>query len=80
MSKLGSIAFSKANLEKVQHPHVDPLVIQLKINNYDIKRILVDMESSIEVMYYDLFKQLKLSKSDLKSIRAPLVGLNAQSH
>ena len=71
VSKLGSITVSKLNLERVQHPHVNPLVIQLKINNYDVKRILVDTESSIEVMYYDLFKQLKLSKSDSKTNPSP---------
>ena len=27
MSKPGSITFSKANLEKVHHPHTDPLII-----------------------------------------------------
>ncbi|GFZ08745.1 hypothetical protein Acr_20g0005530 [Actinidia rufa] len=36
--------------------------------------------SSAEMMYYDLFKQLKLAQSDLKPSRAPLVGFNAQSH
>ena len=34
----------------------------------------------MEVMYYDLFKQLNLSKADLKPAQAPLVGFNAQSH
>ena len=61
MSELGSIMCSKADLEWVQHPHSDPLVIQLWIHNYDVKRILVDTGSLVEVMYYDLFKQLKLS-------------------
>ena len=40
-SKPGSITFTRVDLERVQHPHSDPLVIQLKMNNYDIKRILV---------------------------------------
>ena len=75
-----SNTFSKANLERVQHPHADPLVIRLRINNYDVKRILVDTGSSIEVMYYDLFKQLKLSKLDRKLAQAPLVNFNAQSY
>lgn len=56
VSKPGSIKFTRVNLEKVQHPHSDTLVIQLRLNNYDVKRILVDTKSSIEVMYYDLFK------------------------
>ncbi|GFS29937.1 hypothetical protein Acr_00g0009190 [Actinidia rufa] len=75
----GSITFTKADLERVQHPHTDPLVIQLRMNNYDVKRILVDTRSSVEVMYYDLFKQLKLPQSDLKPSRASLVRFNAQS-
>ena len=80
VSKLGNIIFSKADLEWVQCSHIDPLVIQLRINNYDTKRILVDTESSVEVMYNDLFKQLKLSQANLKPSRAPLVQFNAQSH
>ncbi|XP_057490953.1 uncharacterized protein LOC130776722 [Actinidia eriantha] len=74
------ITFSRADLERVQHPHSDPLVVQLRIGGYDVKRILVDTGSSIEVMYYDLFKQLKLPQDELKPVRAPLVGFNAQAH
>ena len=65
-SELGSITFSIVDLERVQHPQPNALVVQLRINNYDVKMILVDTGNSIEVMYYDLFKQLKLSKVDLK--------------
>ena len=77
MFELGSITFSKADRERVQHPHDVPLVIQLKINNYDRKRILVDTRTSVEVIYYDLFEQLKLSKGDLNPVRTPLVSFNA---
>ena len=48
--------FTRADLERVEHPHPDPLVVQLRINNYDVKQILVDTRSLVEVMYYDLFK------------------------
>ena len=61
MSEPGSIMFTKADLERVQHPHSDPLVIQLRMNGYDVKMILVDIGSSVEVIYYNLFKQLELS-------------------
>ncbi|GFY96883.1 hypothetical protein Acr_11g0011890 [Actinidia rufa] len=52
VSKLGSSKFTRVDLEKVQHPHSDTLVIQLRLNNYDIKRILVDTKSSIEVIKF----------------------------
>ncbi|XP_057489449.1 uncharacterized protein LOC130775334 [Actinidia eriantha] len=79
-AKRECITFSRADLERVQHPHSDPLVVQLRIGGYDVKRILVDTGSSVEVMYYDLFKQLKLPQDELKPARAPLVGFNAQAH
>ncbi|XP_057466148.1 uncharacterized protein LOC130755691 [Actinidia eriantha] len=31
------ITFSRADLERVQHPHSDPLVVQLRISGYDVK-------------------------------------------
>ena len=55
ISELGSITFTKADLERVQHPHSDPLVIQLSMNDYDVKMILVDTGSLVEVMYFDTF-------------------------
>ena len=61
LSEPWSITFTKADLGRVQHPHNDPLVIQLRVHNYDVKRILVDTNNSVEVMYCDLFKSLKLS-------------------
>ncbi|GFZ14402.1 hypothetical protein Acr_24g0005920 [Actinidia rufa] len=42
------ITFSRADLERVQHPHSNPLVVQLRIGGYDVKRILVDTGSSVE--------------------------------
>ncbi|GFS32499.1 hypothetical protein Acr_00g0023020 [Actinidia rufa] len=74
------VTFSRADLERVQHPHSDPLVVQLRIGGYDVKRILVDTGSSVEVIYYDLFKQLKIPQDQLKPVRAPLVEFNAQAH
>ena len=44
--------FTKVVLEQVQHPHNDPLVIQLWVHSYDVKQILVDSSNSVEVIYY----------------------------
>ena len=79
MFESGSITFTKADLERVQDPHNDHLVIQLRVHNYNVKRILVDSINSIEVIYNNLVKQLKLFETDLKLTRAPLVKFNAQA-
>jgi hypothetical protein len=37
-----TISFSNSDLKDVQLPHNDPLVITLRIGNYDVQRILID--------------------------------------
>ena len=76
-SELGSITFTKVDVERVKHSHNCPLVIQLWVHNFGVKRILVDTDISVEVMYYDLFKSLKLLETDLKLARDLLVGFNS---
>ena len=45
--------------------HDDALVVTLKIEGYDVKRVLVDQGSTIEIMYPDLYKGLNLRSEDL---------------
>ena len=58
MSKPESITFTEVDLERVQHPYTNPLVIQLRINNYEVKKILMDTESSVEMMYLTYLNNL----------------------
>ncbi|GFS39667.1 hypothetical protein Acr_00g0064270 [Actinidia rufa] len=73
VSELENITFSKADLQRVQRPHTDSLVIQLRINNYDVKRILVDTESSIEAA----MKEVQLVEEELKVLED--VGMNLEA-
>ena len=41
-------------------PHDDALVITLRIEGYDVKRVMVDQGSGVEIMYLDLYKGLSL--------------------
>jgi len=55
-------------------PHDDALVVTLKIGGYDVKKVLVDQGSGVEIMYHDLFKGLKLKPEDLACYDSPLIG------
>ncbi|GFZ21140.1 hypothetical protein Acr_29g0003020 [Actinidia rufa] len=57
----GSLTFTKANIDRVQHPYSDPLVIQLRINNYDVRRVLVNTGSSVEGMVSTLYQVIKFA-------------------
>ena len=67
-----TISFSDNDLKDVQLPHNDPLVITLRIGNYDVQRVLVDQRSFAEVMYQDLYEKLGLGEADLASFTSPI--------
>jgi hypothetical protein len=75
----GTISFSDSDLHDVQLPHNDPLVITLRIGNYDVKRVLVDQGSFAEVMYQELYEKLGLGKSDLSELSSPVFGFSGES-
>lgn len=60
-----TITFTECDLEMVQTPHTDVLMVTIQIGVHDVKQVLVDQGSSAEVMYYDLFKKLDLPDSAL---------------
>ncbi|XP_028103699.1 uncharacterized protein LOC114302818 [Camellia sinensis] len=72
------LTFSRRDLERIQMPHNDALVVTLHVKDFDIKRFLIDQESSVKIMYYDTFKQMKLEDKDLAPATSPLVGFNSQ--
>ena len=61
------IWFSDRDLEDVELPHNDPLVLTLKPQNFLVQRVLVDLGSSSEILYYDCFQKLKLKDEDLQT-------------
>ncbi|XP_019156863.1 PREDICTED: uncharacterized protein LOC109153448 [Ipomoea nil] len=60
-------------------PHRDALVIRLEIKDIIVHRVLVDTGSSVNVMYYGTFTQLRLSRKQLSPVRTPLSGFTEDS-
>ena len=72
------ISFSDSDLRDVQLPHNDPLVVTLRIGNYDVQRVLIDQGSFAEVMYQDLYEKLDLSETELSSFATPIFGFSGE--
>ncbi|XP_050281290.1 uncharacterized protein LOC126722184 [Quercus robur] len=60
-------------------PHDDALVVTLRIGGFDVKRVLVDQGSVVEVMYPDLYKRLNLKPDDLMVYDSPLVSFEGKT-
>ena len=53
-------------------------MVTAQINDFIVKRVLVDQGSGVEVMYPDLFNGLDLKNEDLSKYDTPLVGFDGQ--
>ena len=51
-----ALNFSDEDKIGTLQPHDDALVVIFKIRGYDVKRVLVDQGSGVEIMYLDLFR------------------------
>ena len=76
MSVQPALSFSNEDKVGTIQPHDDTLVITLKIEGYDMKRVMVDQGSGIEIMYPNLYKGLNLRLEDLTTYDSPLVSFD----
>ena len=72
-----TLGFSDEDKAGTIQPHDDALVVTLRIGGYDVRRVLVDQGSAVEIMYPDLYKGLNLKLEDLtayESLRVSFKG------
>ncbi|XP_030939659.1 uncharacterized protein LOC115964501 [Quercus lobata] len=60
-------------------PHDDALMVTLRIGGFNVKRVLVDQGSAVEVMYPDLYRGLNLKPKDLTTYDSPLVSFEGKT-
>ena len=72
------LGFSNEDKIGTIQPHDDALVVTLKIGGYDVKRVLVDQGSAVEVMYPDLYRGLNLKPEDLTAYNSSLVSFKGK--
>lgn len=68
------IVFSEEDAFDVHHHNNDHVVIIVKYEEWEIKIVLVDMGSSVDMLYWDPFERLCLDPEDFK----PLKGIACQ--
>ena len=69
-----SLSFSNEDKIETIQPHGDALVVTFRIGGYDVKRVMVDQGSCVEVMF--LYKGLNLKPEDLIAYDSPLVSFD----
>ncbi|XP_075670483.1 uncharacterized protein LOC142640280 [Castanea sativa] len=61
------LGFSEEDKIETIQPHDDALVVTLRIGGYDVKKVMVNQGSGVDIMYPDSFKGLNLKLEELKA-------------
>ena len=72
------LGFSNEDKLGTMQPHDDALVVTLRIGGYDVKRVMIDQGSAVEIMYLDLFKGLNLKPKNLTAYNSPLASFEGK--
>ena len=67
------IKFSKKDAQYLHHPHNDALVISIRVGDYNTHQVLVDNESTVDILYYPAFQQMRINREWLVQTNSPLV-------
>ncbi|XP_075665743.1 uncharacterized protein LOC142635482 [Castanea sativa] len=60
-------------------PHDDALVVTLRIGGYDVRRVMVNQGSGVDIMNLDLFKGLNLKLVDFTAYDSPLISFEGMA-
>ncbi|XP_052190005.1 uncharacterized protein LOC127799827 [Diospyros lotus] len=73
------IVFTKEDTKEVHWPYNDALVVRARINNVEVRRIMVDTRSSMNVMYRGCFNQMGLGSDQLTASPELLYGFTGDA-
>ena len=68
------IGFSEEDARRLHHSHDDALIVSIRIGDYNTHRVSVDNGSSVNILYYPTFQQMRINREHLVPTNAPLVG------
>lgn len=71
-----TITFEDSDLEGIKFPHDDPLVISPIIENFEVKRVLVDNGAFVDILFNDAFIKIGYTDSQLTPTKIPIYGFN----
>ncbi|XP_043818261.1 uncharacterized protein LOC122725289 [Manihot esculenta] len=69
------ISFSPEDAHGIQMPYDDALVIKAIIHNYQVRKILVDDESKVNLLSYRVFRKIGIPEEQLVRDQAPVKGI-----
>ncbi|CAL2271067.1 unnamed protein product [Prunus armeniaca] len=72
LEKITVISFTQKDMEGIEFPHNDALVVTLRVANSMVKRVMIDRGSSADVLFWSTFKIMKLDENEIQPNPTPI--------
>ena len=69
-----NIVFFERDSRGIRQPHDNPLVIMLRVKEFNIHRVLINNGSSADIVYLPTFQQMKLDMKRIMPFTLPSVS------
>ncbi|XP_018458611.1 uncharacterized protein LOC108829457 [Raphanus sativus] len=79
MISLSTNRRDRYDVQGLDQPHDDALVLRLDVGGCELSRIMIDTGSSADVLFYDAFKRMGFTKTLLKQEPTPLIGFTGET-
>ncbi|CAL2239332.1 unnamed protein product [Prunus armeniaca] len=70
------ITFYEEEEEGILYPHDDPMIIRAEIADFDIGRVLIDTNSSVNIIFVDAIGELGINDSHVNRQLTPLLSFS----
>ncbi|XP_010480944.1 PREDICTED: uncharacterized protein LOC104759754 [Camelina sativa] len=68
------ITFTTEDAKGIQHPHNDPLVVEVTMSEFDVERVLVDTSNTVNVLFWQMLAKMGMTPEQIKPESRTLTG------
>jgi len=72
------ITFRDDDFQAIDPQHDDPMVISVEIEDFAIRKTLVDPGSSVDILYWSTFRKLRIPEGKIQQYSEPIVGFSGE--
>jgi len=76
--RMPPIVFTDDDFHGLDHQQDDPMVITIEIENYVVKKVLVDQGSSVDILYWATYQKLQLPDTAMVPYDEPIYGFSGE--
>ena len=66
------ITFRDDDFQAIDPQHDDPMVISVEIEDFAVRKTLVDPGSSVDILYWDTLRKLKIPEGEIQEYSEPI--------